>query len=88
MTNAEQARRWLKEAETWLGRIERAEEGMEWEMRNVRPNISAEEVQYGIYAAAKDNFGYQRAGRKLAAAQERATMYGIMALLDEVQKDA
>lgn len=88
MTNTEQARYWLKEAETWLQRIQDAEERFEKAVRSGRTRLSDEEVQYKVYSAAKDNFGYQRAGRKLEAAERRATMYALFALLDEAEVDA
>lgn len=88
MTNAEQARFWLKEAEVWLQRMSDAEERFEKAIRSGRTRLSDEEVQYRIYSTAKDNFSYQRADRKYAAAERRATMYGIMALLDEIERDA
>lgn len=88
MTNAEQARFWLKEAEMWLERVSSAENRFEAACRSGRTRLSDEEVQYRVYSAAKDNFGYQRASRKVEAAERRATMYALMALLDEVEDDA
>lgn len=88
MTNVEQARYWLKEAETWLQRIKDAEDKFEAACRTGKTRMSDEEVQYRIYSTAKDNFGYQRAERKLEAAERRATMYALFALLDEAEVDA
>lgn len=86
MTNEEQARYWLEEAEMWLQRIAEAENRFEAACRTGRTRMSDEEVQYRIYSTAKDNFGYQRAGRKLEAAERRATMYALFALLDEASE--
>lgn len=85
MTNAEQARYWLKEAETWRERIGDAEARFEAACRTGRTRLSEEEIQYKVYAASKENFGYQRAARKLEATERRATMYALFALLDEAE---
>lgn len=86
MTNEEQARYWLEEAETWLQRITEAEDRFEAACRTGRTRMSDEEVQYRVWSTGKDNFGYQRAGRKLEAAERRATMYALFALLDEASE--
>lgn len=85
MSNAEQARYWLKQAETWLQRIKDAEEKFEKACRTGKTRMSDEEVQYRVWSTAKDNFGYQRASRRLESAERRATMYALFALLDEAE---
>lgn len=87
LSNKEEAYHWLKQAEMWLQRIKDAEERFEKACRAGKTRLSDEEVQYRVYAAAKENFSYQRAGRKLEAAERRATMYALFALLDEATVD-
>lgn len=87
MTNRENAYYWLKEAETWLQRISDAESKFEAACRAGKTRLSDEEVQYRVYTVAKDNFGYQRAARRLEAAERRASMYALFALLDEASTD-
>lgn len=87
MSNRENAYYWLKEAETWLQRISDAESKFEAACRTGKTNMSDEQIQVRVYTAAKDNFGYQRAARKLEAAERRASMYALFALLDEASED-
>ena len=87
MSNRENAYYWLKEAETWLQRISEAESKFEAACRTGRTKMSDEQIQVRVYSAAKDNFGYQRAARKLESAERRASMYALFALLDEANTD-
>jgi hypothetical protein len=83
LTNREEAYFWLKEAELWLGRIKDAEDRFEAACRHGKTKMSDEQIQVRVYSAAKENFGYQRAVRKLEAAEKRAIMYAMFALLEK-----
>jgi len=83
VTNEEQARYWLGQAEYWRQQIGDAEARFEEACKTGKTKMSVEQIRYRVYSASKENFGYQYAGRQMKSAQERATMYALFALLDE-----
>jgi TolA-binding protein len=83
MTNQEQAYYWLGQAEIWRQRLGDAEARFDAACRAGKTKMSEEAIQVRIATAAKDNFGYQRAASKLEAAEKRATMYALFALMEK-----
>ena len=82
-TNQDKAYYWLGQAELWRQRIGDAEARLEAACRSGKTKMSDEQIQYRVYSAAKENFGYGRAERKLESAEKRATMYATFALLEK-----
>lgn len=83
MTNQEQAYFWLTQAEQWRQVLGDAEDRFKAALTTGKTKFSEDEINYRIWSAAKDNFNYQRAGRKLEATERRATMYALFALLEK-----